>query len=147
MTDTELTTEVGFTPHKKMNKNLELQKGRVEDFSKYWTTKLDLGWLTIKNLYSESFHDEEASLVAETESDWEYRQGTTTWYLPRVAGLTDETLENTVIHELVHILVSPIESEIAERYDKQAEFAVESVARAIKDLHHATNSPEWTPKG
>lgn len=105
-------------------------KERIERLTTDWQSAMDLGWLSIKHLYSENFNEEHL-VVAETEADWEYRQAKITWFLPRVAGIDDHALEEVVVHELCHVLTAPIESELSNNKSKQGEYAVECLSRAI----------------
>jgi hypothetical protein len=110
-----------------------VERYNIIELAEKWQTTLGLGWLSINHRFSESFNDE-PMIVAETEADWEYRQAKITWFLPRVAGITREGLEEVMVHELVHCLTAPIESELRPRHAKQGEFAVESIARAILSM-------------
>lgn len=89
--------------------------------------------LTVHHSFNESplSGDDEARTVAETKADWQYRQVKFRWYLPAIVALTDEQLIEDVVHEYVHAVLDPMESEVPEKFAKQCEFAVESMARVV----------------
>ena len=118
---------------------------KIETLTRHWQRLADLGWLTIKNVFSEDPSPDPQD-IAWTTTDWEYRRTEITWYLPRVAELELQELEETVVHELAHALVAPMEENLTEKHRKVCEFAVESVARALLAVKHTPNSPEWKPR-
>jgi len=119
----------------------KLNERRVLDLSKHLQSVLDLGWVVITHKFS-TRADSGERIIAETACDWEYRQATILWNLPQVAILTDEDLEVTMIHELVHVmnasLWESLSEEIKESHQKLNEFATENMARALMSALHPT---------
>lgn len=119
----------------------KLNEKRVLDLSKHLQNALDLGWVVITHKFS-TRADSGERIIAETACDWEYRQATILWNLPQVAILTDEDLEVTMIHELVHVmnasLWESLPEEIKESHQKLNEFATENMARALMSALHPT---------
>ena len=117
--------------------HLEAKKRLLEAIHT-WKHLVPPGW-DIHHLFIESKVDTESpEVLAETECHWQYHQATIRWSLPNVAGVHDKYLDATVVHELVHVLVSPMETllrtdenEHSGAVNATCEFAVEAVARAI----------------
>lgn len=89
------------------------------------------GWCDVDHVFIEGLHDEDPDTLAETFANWKYHNAKVKWYLPVACAMTDDYLEGTVVHELVHVLLSPVEQRIPSKYEEQSEFAVESIAKAI----------------
>lgn len=121
---------------------LEAQIPRIERLADKWATLMDLGWLSIRHSYNHNFSDISHFIVATTQADWEYRMASIEWYLPRVAGITDQTLEGVVVHEYVHALSNATESVIPAKHAKLVEYTTESIARAILSVHRGNDEAE-----
>jgi len=115
----------------------EQAQHRIETLTKKWHKLMDMSWLSIKHTYNPNIDDDEPFTVATTQADWEYRAAVIDWHLPRVCAIEDETLESVVVHEFVHVLVAAMEVNLKPNHDSHAEFAVESVARAILSVRGA----------
>lgn len=113
----------------------EISSERIKRYAGKWQELLGLSHVTIKHTMLGNVHDESPDVVADTKAYWEYRNAEITWYLGKVATLSDETLEGTVVHELVHVLLAPMESHIPEKYNEQSEFTVENVTRAFQAIY------------
>lgn len=113
-------------------------KRRLVETIHVWKHLVPPGW-DVKHLFIESKVDTESpETLAETDAAWQYHQATIRWSLPNVAGVDDKYLDGTVVHELVHVLLSPMESllrtdegEHSGAVNGTCEYAVEAVARAI----------------
>lgn len=72
---------------------------------------------------------------AVTTAQWQYKRAQIRWYLPICATHSDESLFTVAVHELVHVLLNPVDSLLPEDehgwYSERNEFATESVTRAI----------------
>lgn len=102
---------------------------------KKWEGLIDLSWVTLEHRFSETYRDDDHLTVADTEAFWEYRAARITWYLPSVVRLDEKGIEGCLVHELVHVLLGPIERHIPNKRNEQSEFAVESVSRALISLY------------
>lgn len=71
---------------------------------------------------------------ADTRCLWQYKSAVVRWYLPTMALLDADAVEATVVHELVHVMVNPMESHVPDRFVEQREFAVETVTRALLNV-------------
>lgn len=96
---------------------------------------MDLSHIRVSNVFSDIAHGEETGecelTAAITDSSWEYRQASITWYLPMIASMSDADLEVCVVHELCHVLLGPIREHLKASGAKLDELATENVARAI----------------
>lgn len=104
-------------------------KQQIKRLVKRWDKLTPPGWDVI-HVYLET--EGEEKILAETKCQWEYHQATIRWYLATAAGQEDEWIEGTVVHEFVHILTAPMEAALPNSQAKVIEFAVESIARAIR---------------
>lgn len=99
--------------------------------------ELGLDWITIIHRYATSHAGPDEDRVAcHTTVDWEYRQAGMLWYLRETMTEDDLSLRRIVVHEMVHVMLAPMESLISdgEVRSKLCEFAVENVTRAIVEL-------------
>lgn len=110
-----------------------LETLRVEQLVDLWKDRLGFRYLGLDVTVRCDQHYAESShfTCADTEFDWEYRAGAITFYLPACCPKTEDELSEIVVHELIHVMLAPMEDVIKSRYNKQIEFAVETVARAI----------------
>jgi len=63
-----------------------------------------------------------------TRADYNYLQATIIAYLPQVKELTDDDLEETYLHECMHILLSPMKHK---SLAKEEELVATQLARAF----------------
>lgn len=107
------------------------EKARINALGLKYQVLLGLEWLTIVHVFDEKVAED--TTLASTVANWEYRNAAITWNLPAVARVLTATLESTMVHEMVHVLLNPVESHLPDKPHVIAckEFAVESVARAI----------------
>lgn len=88
--------------------------------------------ITVHHKFQESPVNDDDRIVAETKADWEYRQVSLRWFLCEIVSLDDADLAGVALHEYVHVLLAPMESEVPARFAKQCEFAVESMTLALQ---------------
>jgi len=93
-----------------------------------------LSHFVINVTFDDAFKDGEPEIVAETESLWQYRQANTKYYLASAYRLDKDEMEGVVVHELTHVLLSPMESVTKKDKDEQCELAVENVTRAFMSI-------------
>jgi hypothetical protein len=106
-------------------------KRRIQAAIKRWKCLVPPG-VDIRHVFIESdAGDGSETTLAETKAQWDYHQATIKWYLPPAAGSTEEYINGTVVHELVHVLVDPMESKLRGKHDSICEHTVEGIARAI----------------
>lgn len=108
---------------------------RISRIFTYWTDLLDMNWLHLVLYRSDSSHPEVSWCAAETEGRWQYRSAKITVYLPSLANHTDEEIEGVLVHEIVHVLIDPMESLMKTKDTSQCELAVENMALALIAAH------------
>lgn len=112
-------------------------KRRVQKYIRRWRCLVPPGY-DLYHSFSEVNEDEDATTAAKTKAQWKYHQGTICWYLPCLCSCTEEYVERTVIHELVHVMLDPMESNVPDKHHELCEWVVEAVARtAIRIRKHA----------
>jgi hypothetical protein len=113
----------------------ELKK-RVGKHLTKWQAPMGLRWWDIQIVWDRSYASNQA-LAAETDMNlWKYRTATITFYLPKIAELKEDVdVEKVVVHELCHVLLSPISvsmEKLNEPYQVDImEFNTELVAQAL----------------
>lgn len=97
------------------DKKYEATKKRIRKFVDKWSKPMGLGWFKIDVTYDRNCSRDGSHTQAETDmSAWRYHEFTITFYITDVMELSDEELENTVVHELVHCLLAPISCNMRE---------------------------------
>lgn len=100
---------------------------QVVDALWQWQDRLELSHYTISHAFVETTDDDS---IADTTAQWQYRQAHIKWYLPTAATETDESIERTYVHELVHVALEPMEK-FVKGHDDECELAAENITRAI----------------
>ena len=88
-------------------RNQELEQARIEACMDDLLETLEMAWITVT--YKFSTKTEGDRVAAETTTDWEYRQAAIEFSLPITTLLTDLELRRICVHELVHVLVAPMD--------------------------------------
>jgi hypothetical protein len=86
---------------------------------------------------------------ADCAASWEYEKATITCYLPRIADLSDERLERTMIHEMLHCLLDELDcqnKDAAERR-RHVEHVVSVFARLFHYQSEYVHQPEHIDRG
>src|SRR3990172_12133870 len=89
-------------------------KKKIREYVAKWLTPMGLGWWNVDTYYH--MHKKEARkyfktkkrewmVLARNFSTWEYRTAAVHFNTPALAQCSDDEIEKTVVHELVHILV------------------------------------------
>lgn len=96
--------------------------------------------VTVWHCFIEGAHPDDGNdTMAETKGQWQYHQGTIKWYLSSVCGQEEKYIDATVVHELVHVLLDPLQALIPGRKADEIvnEHTTEAVARAIQRARKA----------
>lgn len=109
----------------------EKQRTRIEKLIVKWADIFQLTWHNVDFVYRRSLHPTVPDRGAETDSSWQYRSATITFYLPRAINAIDKDVEMMVIHEFCHIVLSPMTQAMVDNTEFEMEFATESMARVI----------------
>jgi len=89
-------------------------KDKLRQYIDKWLKPLGLLWWKItivylddpKELAQKEFYRDDETVLARTYSDWRYGTATIYFNMPAFDGMDDAEVENTVVHELAHILVN-----------------------------------------
>lgn len=84
------------------------QKARIDGFVVYWLPVLGLsGWRMDFKYFRDSgeFPGSGDVVLAETYAQWEYMQGAVSFNVPLWTDLEEDEAEETVVHELMHVLL------------------------------------------
>lgn len=118
------------------DKQYEETKARLEAVLTKWHPLLQMGWYTLSYTYIRGY-DEDPSTVAVTKAQWVYRKAYITWFMEKINELTDEQLENVVIHEFCHVILAPATQDQPEEWHEQVEFVTETVAILFANVLNA----------
>jgi hypothetical protein len=88
-------------------------------------------WVEIHTVTVSGSRADDEKCCADTDAMWQYRSAKVTFYLRPLATMTLQDIDSVIVHELVHVLLSSMESAVAGKHTDQCELAVENVARAI----------------
>ena len=106
------------------------------------------GWLQITHRFDTGhdgdIYDDDGKVsptTAITTTQWQYRTAQIRWFLPVASTQTDEQLELTAIHELVHAVLAPTYELLPNKpgVDKLNEYVTESLCRMIGHARGMTN--------
>lgn len=118
------------------DKECRNQIKRVKALLDKWEKPCGFRWFQIEHTFSRDNDQEGQGTGGCTASQWQYRNAWITWFLPVIAELTDEQLEEMVVHELCHTLISPIEN-YEDKMAERTELATTNVERALRFAYEA----------
>lgn len=107
------------------------QKKRVESLIRKWFKPIGMGWWQVDFHYERERSEQDSTTIGMTTSNWQYRTGDITFFLPTCAEIEDHKLEEAIVHELTHILVAPLQDVSSDASRDITEFTVTSIARAL----------------
>ena len=123
------------------DKEYEFQKKRIRRLIKKWIKPIGLNWWKIDIEYDRGIRDDNSNpayspkvvkgkwvTMMETNCDPYYLKANIVCYLPDVARIEDEELEETFLHELMHIFLSPMKSK---QKAKEEELVATKLAQAF----------------
>jgi hypothetical protein len=113
----------------------ETEKKKVSAVLDKWVKVLGMDYHYIKVFWERNKDEQRNHTMASTQADWQYRQMFLYFFLPRIAELDDDQLDNLILHELSHMLIRSAYT--VEEYSDKVEYAVENVAHAIEDAFNA----------
>lgn len=119
----------------------EAQRARIQVLADRWISAIGLGWWRITNSYDrtgEDFADSttrsggfRTGTAARCFPEWRYGFATILWNMPEVAEMDDELLENTFVHELMHIYLHELRGDEEGDHLDHEEHAATSLAKAF----------------
>jgi hypothetical protein len=83
-----------------MKKQYTDAANRVLALAQAWEPRFDLPGIAVEHRFHETMLDPENgdTTAAVTKAVWQYRFAIIHWYLPNIAGMSDDDLENTVVN-------------------------------------------------
>lgn len=114
------------------------ERARIDARTAHWSAVLGLNGLGIhvRNTFAEAYDGDDHLVIARTTFDWEYRAGSVEWFMARTAALSDDDLDEAIIHEYVHCLNASCESTVKDKDRKLIEFAAETLTQSILHTFH-----------
>lgn len=132
------------------DKEYEKQIKRLQKVTKKWLEAMGIGWFQVDMEYLRVVDSDSSSNAAVVNTQWQYRNAHITWYLPVIAEVSDDKLNNIVVHEFTHILINPLTLvDKSEDLDIQHEYATECIARAfiwVREAGQRDSVPKQTHK-
>lgn len=114
------------------------QKARVKKLVSKWYDAMGMGWFHIDFYYERERSEDNPKTLAITQTDWQYRKASITFFMPNVENNDEDYLETAIVHEFVHILISPLcVVNKSEDLPLQHEYATECLARAMRWVRKA----------
>lgn len=85
--------------------------------ARVWIPRMGLSHWEIRQVFLDSVDETEGeyATTAETIARWSYLQAKIKWYLPNAVRRTDRQLEETLVHELCHVVLSPEQTLVIDR--------------------------------
>lgn len=133
----------------------EAQRERVVTLADRWIRAIGLGWWRITNSYDRTGEDFADSTVrsggyrtgtaARCFPEWRYGFATIVWNMPEVAEMDDEQLENTFVHELMHLYLHELRGDEDGDHLDHEEHAATSLAKAFIWIRDAAAEGSMNP--
>ena len=111
------------------------QVPRIQRAIDKWLPLLDMPHMDVRHVFVPARREDDTDCPADTEAKWQYRYAGINYYLPNFCSMDDEDVEKTVLHELVHVLINPIESQLPDDDTLHGELACENVVHALWRTH------------
>jgi len=108
----------------------------IEARSPIWEERLGLSDFEIEHAFLDAFEGGDDSCTdfyttATCETRWNYFQAKIKWYLPSAVRIDPQHLEQTLVHELCHVLLASEQADIPDKHSEKMELATERAARAF----------------
>lgn len=113
------------------DKQVAVEKARIKRLLAKWVTVFEMEQWEMKYSYPREYCEEEPDTIAHTFGRWQYRHGTITFFLPVTSSKSVGSLERTIIHELLHVLLLPMSQNLNEGHEHENEYTTVSLQRVI----------------
>lgn len=111
---------------------MKLDNKTLDRKIKYWAKKLSVDNYKIDFTISEDSSSDDINIEAEIDISLAYLRASITFFEP---AITENSLDDTIIHELLHIIFEPLSSmlqqSMGKKYDKLVEDTTESAIEKI----------------
>lgn len=122
------------------DQDYENAKKRFEIYAEKWHPLMQMGWYTIKYEYLRDFFDDDVDTIATCKPSWVYRRAMICVSMRKVHELSNEELENAVVHEFCHIVLAPATQDQPEGWHEQIEYTTETVAVILLNIVNGTGA-------
>lgn len=97
-------------------------KQLIRKYAKWWIRWTGLGYWTINLDYEDVVRMDHGGYdtCAVCECDWKYQQATITFGLDKLRGMKKDTIERTVLHELMHIFLNEMRADGIDHEERTA---------------------------
>ena len=113
------------------DKQFEKERKRVRRLWFKWFKPIGMGWWQVELSYDRARDEDEPATAGLTTTNWQYRTAAVTFFLPATAAMSEEDLEEVVVHEMVHIMCGPIQDMSSDDRREITEHTVTTIARSI----------------
>jgi hypothetical protein len=117
------------------NKEFSQEKKRIAKYLDKWHKTLGMGWWEVQIVNDRYYCQVDDHIKAETIADWGYKTAVITFYMPLTIKLSDQELEETIVHEYSHILTNPFYKSLPDEKDQNlvaiCEYGTEMVKNAL----------------
>lgn len=117
---------------------IERTEATIRRLVKEWEPLLDLPGVAVEHRFHNTFLDpaNPDATCAQAVTRWQYREAVIHWYMSGAVRQTRDELENTLVHEYVHIMMAPVHERLKAGSEEHDELATENVARALLATRH-----------
>jgi hypothetical protein len=119
-------------------KQFEPVVDRIRALAPLWQERMGLAHFEIEHVFLDSLDGEPGDgsdfhTTAVCEVRWQYLEAKIKWYLPSAVRHDPERLEETLVHELCHVLLAPEQSLLDVKLDQLARDESGSDTEALID--------------
>lgn len=119
------------------DKDYEVQRKRVLGYWDKWYKILAMHHYRIDRNWARERDEDVPHTLGSTTSNWQYQTASITFFLPEVMDNDDSMLEEAVVHEFVHVLISPLHDFRDDQARMLTEHTVTTLARSLVWSHEA----------
>lgn len=137
-----------------MKTQYEVAAEKVQRWAPVWQSRLQLDDYEIEHVFLESYFgddgEEDFKISAVTESRPQYLEAKIKWFLPSIVRHDDAKLEQTLVHELCHVLLSPEQKLVDEIRDSEwdgANVRADAYAYQVENVTERVSRSLWTAYG
>jgi hypothetical protein len=107
-----------------------------------WMKRLRLDYWYFTHVFTTQRDRRFPSAKAYIQFQDEYESGQATWILPELCGMSERDVEETVVHELCHCVIAPLQNKHSKR--KEIELMVTRLSRTLMSMKYDKSTPEPT---
>lgn len=88
------------------DETFERQKARILEQIERWVKPLGLNWWRLNFTYIRERCEDQPGTAMEVLTRWQYRHAGIKVFMPAIADMEDDELEEAFVHELMHVCVN-----------------------------------------